>query len=267
MPARLPLSRLKIRQLRIIVAIAEEASILHAGRRLGIPQSSATKLVQDLEEQLGQKLFNRSNRGALATPYGEVLVRHARLVLAQLDNAAQEIDDLAGGRGGRIVVGTLLAASTSLLPSAIAMPRRERPNVTVVVREGTNDRLMPALARGEMDLVVGRLSEHRHREDVVREPLIEDSACIVCRAGHPATRMRSLSLARLADQDWILPPPDTTLRRQVAGTECARGDIAMLSLQIDGTSGPIGISRREGADLSPATRALVEALRKVAGDS
>lgn len=177
-----------------------------------------TKAVRDLERDLGVDLFERGNRGVTPTIYGDALVTHARRVLAQLEHAAEEIDDLAHGAGGRVAIGTLLAASAWLLPTAIARLRAERPRVVIDVVEGTNDRLQPMLLRGDLDMVVGRLSEFRHRAGVHQEPLYSEEVVVLARPDHPFARRTPLSLADLQEADWILPPPETTLRRQLEKT-------------------------------------------------
>ena len=208
-------TRLKLKQLRLLVAISRHSSILHAAHELNISQPAATKLIQDLEADFGVTLFNRTNRGVVATAYGEALVKHGKLILAQIANAAQELDDLNQGAGGRVVIGTLLAASASLLPATIRQLRRLRPNVTIAIREGTNNVLMPALRLGDVDMVVGRLPEYRHRQELVQESLFVEQIRIAARHDHPLTRESQVSLEELAEWDWILPPPDTTLRRQI----------------------------------------------------
>ncbi len=208
-------TRLKLKQLRLLVAISERMSILHAARDLNISQPAATKLVKDLETDFGVVLFDRTNRGVVPTEYGAALVRHGKLILAQIAQAAQELDDLSEGTGGRVVVGTLLAASASLLPAAIRALHADRPNVTIAIREGTNDVLMPALRLGDVDMVVGRLPEYRHRAEVIQESLFPEEIRVVARPGHPLSRQKTVGIDRLASANWILPPPDTTLRRQI----------------------------------------------------
>ena len=207
--------RVSIRQLRLVAAIAEVGSMVRAGEAIGMTQPGVSKAVRDLEQDLGVALFERGNRGVTPTNYGEALVRHAQRVLAQLEHAAQEIDDLAHGAGGRVAIGTLLAASAWLLPNAIARLRTERPRVIVDVVEGTNDRLQPMLLRGELDMVVGRLSEFRHRAGIHHEPIYSEEILLLARPGHRLARRAHLRLADLEDADWILPPPETSLRRQL----------------------------------------------------
>lgn len=208
-------TRLKLKQLRLLVAIAEHSSILHAAEEICISQPAATKLLKDLEIDFNVQLFDRTNRGVVPTEFGEALVRHGKLILAQLSHAAQELDDLNEGRGGRVVVGTLLTASAQLLPKVIRKLHEQRPNVSIVVRDGTNDFLMPLLHSGELDMVIGRLAEYRYREEITQEILYHEEVVVVCRNNHPLTNKKSVSFDELLSSDWILPPTQTTLRRQI----------------------------------------------------
>jgi molybdate transport repressor ModE-like protein len=209
------LTRLKLRQLRLLVAVGTHGSIQNAARTLGISQPAATKMIQDLELDFEVKLFERNNRGVVPTVFGETLIRHGKLIFSQISNAAQELDDLSEGNAGRVIVGTLLAASSNLIPGAIKHLLNERPNVAIKIVEGTNEVLMPGLLSGEIDMVVGRLPSHRHREKIQQEKLFEDHVLAVVGAQHPLASKTGVNFAQTRPFGWILPPLETTLRRQV----------------------------------------------------
>ncbi|TFL19052.1 LysR substrate-binding domain-containing protein [Jannaschia formosa] len=208
------LTRLKLRQLRLLVAVGREGSIQAAAKGLGISQPAATKMIQDLELDFEVRLFDRTNRGVVPTAFGASLIRHATLIFAQLSNAAQELDDLSEGNSGRVTVGTLLAASPALLPAAIDRLRAERPKVAVKIVEGTNEVLMPRLLAGEIDMIVGRLPRERHRAQIVQETFFETRVLAVTGPTHPLAGAAEVTYPQLARHGWILPPSETTLRRQ-----------------------------------------------------
>jgi len=209
------LGRLKLRQLRLLTAIADEGTVLKGSQALNIAQPAATKSIKELEDALGVQLFDRSSRGVTPTDFGKVMIKHAKLILTQLRHAGEELQSLEEGLSGRVHVGTLLAASTSLLPRALARLREQRPGIAVTVTEGTIDRLMPALRTGDLDVVLGRLPEYREREGLKQDVLYLDTVAIMVRADHPLTKRASLTLADLVDQAWVMPPPQTSLRRQI----------------------------------------------------
>ncbi|WP_333826691.1 LysR substrate-binding domain-containing protein [Pararhodobacter sp.] len=208
-------SRMTLRNLHLIDAIKREGSLLRAAQALNMSQSAVTKALQEVEATLGCSLFHRTNRGVVTTPSGDVLAAHARVMLTQLDHAEQELTNLRDGASGIVTVGTLLAASVSLLPKAIAHVRAGRPRLTVRTVEGPNASLMPLLRQGALDMVVGRLPVYRQRDGIAQERLLEDQAAIVMRRDHPLSRHPGPGPADLLRWDWILPPQDTTMRRQV----------------------------------------------------
>ena len=206
--------RLTVRHLRLIAAIVAEGNLLRAAEALNMTQSAVTKALQDAEGQMGVLLFERTNRGVVPTTFGDSLAAHARLILAQISKAEQEMTDLRDGASGQVTIGTLLAGSAGLLPEAIARLRQDRPRLVIKVEEATNDVLMPALRAGELDFVLGRLPEFRDRDGLKQEHLMNDYAQIVVRRTHPLASQTGIGLADLLAQDWILPGPSTTLRRQ-----------------------------------------------------
>lgn len=207
--------RLSLRHLRLVVAIHAEGNLLRAANRLNMTQSAVTKALQDAESIAGVALFDRTNRGVTPTLFGRSLVAHGRLVLAQVNTAAQELASLRDGISGHVGIGTLLAGSAELIPEAIAILRRDKPRIVLSVVDGTNDVLMPGLRSGELDMVIGRLPEFRERADLKQEYLMNDYAQIVMRQGHPLSQARSPQLADVLAYDWILPGRQTTLRRQI----------------------------------------------------
>ncbi len=209
------LTRLKLRQLRLLVAVGTHGNIQNAARELGISQPAATKMIQDLELDFEVTLFSRTNRGVIPTVFGETLIRHGKLIFAQVSYAAQELDDLSEGNSGRVVIGTLLAASTDLLPAAIDRLLSDRPKVAIKISEGTNEVLIPALLAGKIDMVVGRLSTLRYRERITREKLIEERIVAVVGPEHPLAGKPDVCFDQIRPYGWLLPPLETTLRRQV----------------------------------------------------
>jgi DNA-binding transcriptional LysR family regulator len=296
------LTRLKLRQLKLITVVAEEGNILRGSQVLNIAQPAATKSIKELEEALGLKLFDRSSRGVTPTLYGKAMIKHAKLVLTQLRHASEELSSLEEGLNGRVHVGTLLAASPTLLPRALSILRERRPGIAVSVVEGTNDKLMPALRVGDLDIVLGRLPEYRDREGLKQEVLYHEPVSVVVRAGHPLTEVKKLSFSDLADYPWILPPLETSLRRQIdkafrdesieppsdviesvsilanqsllrstdmvaampSQVASVQQGLTTLPISFESESGKVGATMREESELSPAAEFFMEILREVA---
>jgi DNA-binding transcriptional LysR family regulator len=209
------LHRLKLRQLGLLIAVGRHGNIQAAALSENISQPAATRMIKELEADFDTRLFDRTNRGVVPTAQGAALMRHAQLIFAQLSTAAQEMEDITEGSAGRIVVGTLLAGAAQLVPMAIQRVLADRPGLQVRVIEGTNDALMPAVQSGDIDMVVGLLPRQRYRKGLIHVPLLQSDAALVAGRTHPLAGRRGLHFDDLRPYSWILPPPETALRRQV----------------------------------------------------
>ncbi|QCI66596.1 LysR substrate-binding domain-containing protein [Phreatobacter stygius] len=212
---RLREARLKLHQLEFVVAVDERRSIAAAAEATNLSQPAATRMLKEVEAILGVVLFDRTRRGVTPTLYGEALLRRARLILAELRHMHEELLALAGGVEGRVAVGTLLAASATLLPRSIKILRERFPKVSVQIIEGTFDVLVPMLRAGELDILLGRLPRLAGDEGVATELLYHEPTCVVARPGHPLARRQQVSAAEIRAADWILPPRSTLLRADI----------------------------------------------------
>ncbi|MEU3397272.1 LysR substrate-binding domain-containing protein [Streptomyces filamentosus] len=180
--------RLKFRHLTLLIAVYECGSVVRAAESLHLTQPAATRTLRELEAVAELPLFVRVPRGMRPTVYGEALVGHARAVVAEVRRAEEHLTGLRQGREGTVTVGTLLAGANVLLPRAVARLKRERPRLTVVVREGTPDVLHPALLGGELDVIVGRMGTapgEGEGERVRQRTLYREPIRLAVRAGHP----------------------------------------------------------------------------------
>jgi len=207
-------TRLKTRQLLLLVALDEEGNIHRAADALSMSQPAASKLLRELEEMLDAPLFERMPRGMRATLYGEVMIRHARSVVGSLDQAREEVLALKSGQLGRVAVGTITSPAVSLLPAAIAQVKTTHPGLSVSVEIDSSNVLLESLAQDKLDLVIGRLSAEHDKLHLRYEPLAEEQALAVARSGHPLLAAQSLTLADVVDASWVVPPAQSVLRHR-----------------------------------------------------
>ena len=209
------LSRLKFKYLQLLVTVGEQRNIFKSAQIHNMAQPAATKIIRDIESALNLELFIRSSRGVTPTLYGEVMIKHAKLILSQVNHASEELYSLQGGLSGKVKVGSLLAASATLLPNAIAELKTNRPKVSVSVTEGTGDILIEQLKIDDLDIVVGRMPEIPDQDGISNEVLYYEPVVVVTRAEHPLQKRKNLKLSDLVKQDWILPPRETLLRKEI----------------------------------------------------
>jgi len=207
-------ARLKTRHLLLLLAIAEHGNIHRAAELLNMSQPAASKLLNDLEAVLGVTLFERLPRGTRPTWYGEALIRHARVAVASLSQAGNELEAIRSGRFGEVSVGAITAPAIGLLPQAMSILAREHPQLRVRLTVESSDVLLERLAQSKLDIMIGRLTGTQDKTNLTYERLADEPVCAVARAGHRMLDTRSLTLKQLERASWIVPPMGSVLRHR-----------------------------------------------------
>ena len=160
-------ARLRTRHLLLLTAVGEEGNICRAAELLNMSQSAASRLLTDLEDIIGSPLFDRLPRGVRANWYGQTMIRHARIALASLSEAANEIDLLKSGRTGQVNIGTISGAGHQLRaarhrPRGREVSARENPAAGRVERPPARGYCKP----GKIEVMVGRLLERHEKSNL-----------------------------------------------------------------------------------------------------
>lgn len=216
-------SRLKTRQIVLLLYLYEQRSVLRAAQLAGMTQPAASKMLGELEETLGVQLFERHARGIRATCYGEILARHARSALTEIGRANEEILALKSGVSGQASIGTVLNPGMQLVPLAIATVKRAYPRLLVSVEMDSSGPLVSRLREGLLDCVIGRILESEGADELNFEPWFDEPHRLVARAGHPLAQRRGLTLADLMDQGWILQGAGGVQRGRFDAMLCEHG--------------------------------------------
>lgn len=197
--------QLKLRQIRAISAIATHGSLLRASKVLSISQPALTKTLHEAEELVGGRLFERHARGVQPTPFGYAVIETCRRILAELRRLDEELDRIASQSGGTIALGALPVAAAGILPGTLALLKQQHPSITLKLVQGTTEDLLPALAVGDIDLIIGRLYEPLAPDGLIREWFYNEPISIVARAEHPIFSSQEPPLESLQRYELILP--------------------------------------------------------------
>lgn len=150
-----------------------------------------------------------------ATWYGEVMIRHARIALASLGEAGEEINALKEGYAGHVSVGAIQGPAVTLLPEAVNRVIQDHPHLHVSLAIETSDQLLEHLAQNKLDILVARLFEQHDKSRLRYQALAEEKICAIVRPGHPVLDCKQPSLADLAQYGWIVPPTGSVLRHRL----------------------------------------------------
>lgn len=212
---RLPITATST-QLQALIAVAEAQNVTLAARNLGLAQPTVHRAISQLEREAARPLFERTPIGMVATKPCRALAQSARLAFSEFGQVEADLAEFDGRDVGMIVVGTLPLARSAVLPEALARFRVLRQKQRVTVLDGPYNDMLGGVRRGDIDVMIGALRDPLPIEDVVQEPLFDDSLSFVVRVGHPLSSA-ALSVEALAQQQWVVPRLGTPSRAQFNG--------------------------------------------------
>ncbi|MBT2550951.1 LysR family transcriptional regulator [Arthrobacter sp. ISL-65] len=143
---------MELRQLRYFLVVADELHFGRAAERLHITQPPLTVAVKGLERELGVQLFDRTTRRVTLTAAGQAFRDRIQAAVADLDDAAGDVADVAAGKSGKIRVGFVSSASYTTVPEAIRAFRQQRPRINLVLHPLTSGEQIEQLLDGNLDL-------------------------------------------------------------------------------------------------------------------
>jgi len=208
-------ARLKLRHLQLLAALDETRNLNRAAQALGITQPAASKLLAEIERMVGLPVFERRPRGLAPNAQGEVLLRRARSVLVELEQAAEELNALRDGSGGQVALGTVTAPAVDTVVRAVEAVQRALPSLQVTVTVDTSPPLVARLLEGRLDIALARLPPDADASILDYREVAEEAVCFLVLEGHPLLGQASVPLRALLDYGWVLQTPGTLLRQEV----------------------------------------------------
>lgn len=195
---------MKFIQLRNFIAVIEAGTFRQAAKNLHLSQSSISKSLQQLEDEIGTEILHRGARGVVPTAAGEALLARAKIIEAELRHARNDVQMIQGAQIGEIRVSVSPTVAMGLLPRAIIEFQKERPRVNFLVSEAVYPDMLPAVRTGEIDIAICLVPALPRDETLNFVKLVKDRLVPVVRANHPIVSARRLALEDLLDLDWVV---------------------------------------------------------------
>lgn len=208
------ISRLRFKHLQLIVAIEDYGSLHKAASAISISQPGATKLLNEIENTLGFKLFERTSKGMFPNDVGSCVTRYARMIFNDLSHMRKEIVGINEGAGGHISVGCIMG-TVPILTKAIYELRCDQPELTVEIFENNSANLLHKINQGRIDFAVCRVSRGRNILPYDSIDLSEEPLAIVANTDHPLLKSTATSLEDLANHPWVLYTSNTPMRQSI----------------------------------------------------
>jgi DNA-binding transcriptional LysR family regulator len=197
----------ELRQLRYFVAIVEEGGFSRAAERLHISQPPLSTQIRSLEDEIGVRLLERSNRGVSVTAAGSVFYEEVVAVLARLEHARNKTLQVGRGDVGSLSVGFVSIADYGILPPALKSFRVQFPLVEVHLHELTTDAQIRELRAATLDLGIGLAPVDE--PDLEFNSVLREELVLAAPSGHAVLKGDSaVDMRALSRASFIVPPRD-----------------------------------------------------------
>jgi DNA-binding transcriptional LysR family regulator len=231
------LQRLKLRELRVLMTVAQCGSMGQAATKMAVSQPAVSKAISEMEHTLGVRLLERSAQGVVPTLYGEALLRWAVTVFDDLRQAIREIDFLTDPTSGEVRIGSTEAMTAGLVPAVIDRLSRQFPKLAFNVRQAPTTSLQyEDLRARNIDLILGRMMTPIESEDDLNvEILFEDPLFVVAAVGSKGRG--KIDAVELLDAPWCTPSGGPIRSRlveafQAKGLEMPAETVTSTSIQL-----------------------------------
>jgi DNA-binding transcriptional LysR family regulator len=215
--------RVKLRDLRILLALTQAGSMGRAATALAVSQPVISKAIAELEAAVGSRLFDRTPQGIVPTASGAAMIACSRAVFDELQQGVKAIKFLEDPTSGHLHVGCTEFGAGGLTPVIIEDLVGRHPGLNFHVTSADPATLAGVhLPRRTIELAMGGMPDDLPA-DISVERLFDDTHVVMASAGSAWTRRRKLRLADLVDGPWVLPPADTSGRRRIDAAFAARG--------------------------------------------
>ncbi len=225
---------MEMQQLRYVIAVARAKNFSRAAEQCHVSQPSLSQQIQKLEDELGERLFERLKRDVKLTAAGELFLRRAVRILEEVDAARREAHDANVLLRGSVAVGVLPTIAPYLLPEVIVRFNKLYPGVEVVIHEDTTAQLLKLALSGDIDFAVASLPLHGARFETV--DLFVEELLLAVPPGHPLATQRIVTAADLDSEKLIVMKEGHCLGDQVlrfCEQRAARPDVSIRSAQME----------------------------------
>lgn len=247
---------LELRHLKYAIAVAQKQGFTNAAAYLEIDQGFLSRQIKLLEKKIGFQLFDRNQRPLKLTNAGNEFLQAAHQIINQFERAIELGQRLSRGEQGRINIGINTSIANSKLPEILKAFHHKFPDVELVLQELASYDQIEKLRTQQLDLGFFHLHnlhniKSEHDDILTFMPILQESLVIVLPENHRFVRHSKISLAALANEQFILPPDNLlyNLRDQINRlcTEAGfrpkvRQEAAWISTVLSLVAGGIGIS-------------------------
>lgn len=216
--------------LRLFVSVAEEQNLTRGAKNAFLSTSAASGRLKGLEEQLGSRLFYRDTRGLELAPAGQLLLRHARAILHQVERLESEFCEYNGGCGGHIRIYANTTAVTEFMPKILADFLAARPTLTIDLQEKSTKSIIQGVRDGAADLGIAAGPIKAERLEKIH--FSTDRLVVATSRDHRLSRKKVVKFAETLDFEQVTLYEGSTLQRFVRDQAEQHGRQLQVRVQV-----------------------------------
>jgi DNA-binding transcriptional LysR family regulator len=220
-----------LRQLRYLVALADEGNFTRAAAREHIAQPALSQQLRKLEQELGLTLVERTTRRVALTEAGRLLTARARAILLDVEAAQAEMQALRGAYTGRVTVGAMHTMGPIDISLALAQFHARHPGVELCVTEQSSEELAELLRRDEIDLAFLSVTERIESHGLRLAQLVSEELVAIVGRDHRLARHRRIRLEQLAGEEFISYREGSRLREVLLSAAAEAGFKPRIALE------------------------------------
>jgi len=187
--------------LQLIVNIGDASSLTRGAEKSHLSLPAASNRVKNLEDHFGTRLFHRNSQGVTLTPSGEAFLRHARLVLRQIDHLRGDIHEYARGIKGQVRMLANTTAMTEFMPAVLSRFLASHPDVTVELRERLSYLVIKAVSEGSAD--IGIVAGKPASSELEYIPYRQDRLVLVAPIDHPLSGLSEVAFSDTLSFEYV----------------------------------------------------------------
>jgi len=214
--ARSLFARLKLRHLRLVLALGEHRSAAKVAAHLHVSPAAVSKTLADIEEIVGLALFQRGRHGMQPTEGGLEVLQSAALIDAQLQRLAEGIEGARCGTRGHVTLSFRTLSVQPFLAQTVCAFHEAYPMVEISVIEGAVHDMIEQLVSGELDLLFAYEDPRFERPELASTPVVGgQKVVVVASRSHPLLRATRITVRDLVDHPWCLPALGSRLQHHL----------------------------------------------------
>lgn len=202
-----------IRHLEYFVEVARQKSFSKAAEKCNVTQSTISKLIKDLESELGTSLFNRTSKYVQLTDTGAIFLDQAIQVVTMFENLTSEFQNRIKMERGKIAIGLLPITGTTIFAELLGEFKKKYPQIEISLSEHGSKKVALDILDGTLDVGVVCSVPDSHYFDSF--PFAEDPLCVIVSSQNPISKLSSINLKSLSNESFVLYSSEFSLHDEI----------------------------------------------------